>query len=137
MSEFKEPEVSDIDGSEKPKGSVGRLIDKLEVIEANIPKMKVRWWNKAWAWMDRKKTIAGLGMVLLGGIGSLIPGIQIAGQAAFYTGCALAGIGLFHKAAKEQTVIGDKGTFGIVEIIELAILILTTVAAYFKTQKKE
>lgn len=120
------------------KGPVGRLIEKME--EVKTKPVKVHWWDRAWLWMNGKKTYAGIGLTIAGGIMMLIPGTQAAGWATIGKGVAyLGGIlttgGILHKILKNSK-IGEPGKFGNKELLELIIGVLEAVIKLMSKVKK-
>ena len=122
----------------KTDGPVGRMIERLEEKKKELT--KAHWWDRIWAWANGKKLYAGAGLMIVGGVLSLIPGTQAVGLAMigkgiFSFGSILAGTGLVHKILKQST---GNGSFGNKELIELAIKILTLIVELlkkFKTKK--
>jgi hypothetical protein len=99
-----DPNINQVPRESKNGTSVvGRLIEKLET--KNIPPLKVRFWDKAYAWMSGKKSLTGIALMVGGGLLSLGPGTQVAGykmlgEGLFALGTTLFGGGLVNKLQK-------------------------------------
>jgi len=86
-----------------------------------------------WEWLDYKKSLIGIGLIILGkvsqGILALtIPPAAVIGEAVFYAGCGMTGIGIGHKLIKGKKEAGSQGTKPWWEYL---ILILIEIAKQF------
>ena len=127
-----------------PKTGIGKLIEnKIEKLEdkKNQLSIKIHWYDRAWAWMNGKKRVAGVVLMIGGGVLCLIPGAQaegltMIGKGIFSAGSLLAVTGFLHKILKSSS-IGAKGEFGNKELIELVIKILTLIIELIQKMKKK
>lgn len=108
---------------------ITKLDDRLYNIEED-KQLKVRWYQRLWAKLNNKKTAIGATIALLGIPVSLAN--SLIGQTMMWTGGVIGGIGGVHKVAKVQTTYGEKGKFGLEEILKIAIDILNKILIFLK-----
>jgi hypothetical protein len=89
--------------SPPPKTGLGKLIESLETKKA-LP-IKIGVFSRVYAWMNGKKSITGVLLMVAGGALCLGPGTQIAGykmlgEGVFALGSTMLGGGLVNKVQK-------------------------------------